>query len=523
MNSLLLQQLRSDLIEADYSLAALAALWGSQAEGARRRGVFRPAERALEERQPGALRTLGRLFQLGAGVSATELDAALPLLGSSGAAELGLAAPDTAGTFHALLSLNPVTLPAPGGGGQELEFWIISDLDDELRRGPAKPDHVMGVGGATRSLIAQLPSVPNGATFDLGTGCGIVALFLADAGAESVIASDISTRALSIARMNVALNDTGGMAERIEFRLGSLFAPVTGSRFDLIVSNPPFVITPRRSDEAARYEYRDGGMTGDELAATVVRAAPAHLADGGALVCLANWETQWGGHGLERVRGWIDDAAVHADAVLDAWVIERDRVEPSQYAETWARDGGARPGQAGFDALLDTWLDDFASRRIVSIGLGAIHVRRPAAATGASVIHVEQATGALVAESLGSSISDAFTAGTVAARMSDTEVLDTRWLVAAHVSEERIHDPGEESPRAITLVTDRPIARRVTADTLLAASVGVCDGELSLLQIADALATLLEVDADAAAEALVAGARELAWLGMLSPVARAAA
>ena len=61
---------------------------------------------------------------------------------------------------------------------------------------------------------------------------------------------------------------------------------------------------------------------------------------------------------------------------------------------------------------------------------------------------------------------------------------------------------------------------QVQADTLLAAAVGACDGELTLGQIADALAQILEVDADACAEALTAGVRELVWFGMLAPAWR---
>jgi hypothetical protein len=201
-------------------------------------------------------------------------------------------------------------------------------------------------------------------------------------------------------------------------------------------------------------------------------------------------------------------------------VIERDRVDPAQYAETWARDGGARPGTDEFERLMGSWLDDFAARRITAIGLGAIRARRCASAGAAerALVEVDRAAGAYAAQDLGGGLAAAFDAGVRAARMSDAEVLATRWLRAEAVVEEREHTPGEEAPRAIRLTTDRPIARRVAADPLIAAAVGVCDGELSLGRIADALATLLEVDADAAAEALVAGFRELAWLGMLAPL-----
>ncbi|WP_206427590.1 hypothetical protein [Leucobacter chromiireducens] len=307
------------------------------------------------------------------------------------------------------------------------------------------------------------------------------------------------------------------MGDAIEFRAGSLFAPVAGEQFDLILSNPPFVITPR-TGEGPVYEYRDGGLVGDALAEAVVTAGPAHLAPGGTLLCLANWETPWGGNGLSRVADWLDAAARDAGPALSAWVIERDRVDPMQYAETWARDGGARPGSAEFDGLLDAWLEDFAARRVVAIGLGAIRIRREALpAEPRLLVHVEQATGALAGAGLGDQLEAAFAAGSAAARMSDAEVLATRWLVSDAVSDERIHAPGAEAPHAITLVTDRPIARRVTADPLLAAAVGASDGDLTLGQIADALAQLLEVDEGAAREAIVSGARELAWLGMLSP------
>src|SRR5690606_15631541 len=110
---------------------------------------------------------------------------------------------------------------------------------------------------------------------DLGTGCGIQAL-LVSRHASRVIATDISERALAFAELNAQLNGV----HNVEFRAGSLFEPVSGEAFDLIVSNPPFVITPRASGAPA-YEYRDGGMVGDALVERFLRAAPAHLAPGG--------------------------------------------------------------------------------------------------------------------------------------------------------------------------------------------------------------------------------------------------
>ncbi|WP_336659309.1 DUF7059 domain-containing protein [Leucobacter sp. USHLN153] len=553
----LVEHLRSDLASAGYGLDAVTALLDEGAEAARHRGVFAPARRAIAQRASAggatdALATLTRLLLLGEALEASEVDAALPTLGAAGAIVLGLAAahgPEEASEsrLRAALSVNPVRIT-------EGEEWIvISDLDDQLRRGPARPDHVMGVGGATRSLLAQAPTDRVASALDLGTGCGIVALHLTRF-ADRVVATDISERALELAEANATLN---GVRGRIDFRRGDRFAPVADEQFELVLSNPPFVITPRETG-APVYEYRDGGLTGDALARSVVESGPAFLAPGGTLLCLANWESPWGANGLGRVREWIEAAAVGAGP-LSAWVIERDRVDPASYAETWVRDGGARPGSDEFERLLGLWLDDFAARRVTAVGLGSVRVRRaeaaaesgvasgigPGAGTDAgsgaetaagagagsgsetnsatsseadagTVVHLDSAAGAIAGHP-GDLLQRAFLVGSATAALPPEEILAIRWVLDPEVREEREHQPGEEAPRAIVLATERPIARRVSADTLLAAAVGACDGELTLAQIADALATLLEVDAEAAADALVASVRELTWFGMLAP------
>ncbi|WP_244303344.1 DUF7059 domain-containing protein [Leucobacter coleopterorum] len=445
MDPELIDLLRADLTSAEYNTAAVTSLLGVTADGARQRGVFTPALRVLKGRETSALATLTRVFLLGETGTAAELDAALPKLGHAGAEQLGLLTGDPdSHHFRAVLSLNPVALEAASGAS---EWWIISDLDDQLRRGPARPDHVMGVGGATRSLITQAPSGKVGSALDLGTGCGIVALHLAcelvDVADAKIVATDISERALMLACANARLN---GQQDRIEFRQGSLFEPVDGERFDLILSNPPFVITPQNQPaDTERYEYRDGGMRGDDLVAGVVSDAPKHLTVGGTLLCLANWECPWGVDGLERAQEWIAGPQDRAEHVA-AWVIERDRIEPAQYAETWARDGGARPGSEAFDTLMTGWLDDFAERNVVAIGLGSIRLQRLDMNNSCSAsIHVERAGGPFSPDA-GEVLQSAFKAATRVAQMSDAQLLETRWLLDSGVTEEREHQPGR-NPR----------------------------------------------------------------------------
>ena len=93
----------------------------------------------------------------------------------------------------------------------------------------------------------------------------------------------------------------------IEFRLGSLYEPVAGETFDQIVTNPPFVITPR-VEGVPEYEYRDGGMIGDGIVEAVIRGAAAHLAPDGVAQLLGNWEYRGSVHAFDRVGSWLDSA-----------------------------------------------------------------------------------------------------------------------------------------------------------------------------------------------------------------------
>ena len=76
------------------------------------------------------------------------------------------------------------------------------------------------------------------------------------------------------------------MAPGIEVRAGWFFDPVRDETFDLITTNPPFVISPATG---TRLVYRDSGLPGDEVVRHVVSNGPAHLTEGGWLQVLANW------------------------------------------------------------------------------------------------------------------------------------------------------------------------------------------------------------------------------------------
>ena len=572
MTSVLIGRLRADLAAANFSVTALTGLWGVEADAALNRNQRVPAQRgliALRDRltrvEPSA--TLAELFVLGLPVDHADLVAALPALTVAGAEELGLVstlapASGSPARVRPLVELRPYSFLDEFGADS---WWIVSDLGELALGHPLGESHVLGIGGASRTLSGLIMPAPAGRVLDLGTGCGIQAMH-ASRHAEHVVATDISKRALELAALNAALNGI----TTIEFRLGSLFEPVAGERFDHIISNPPFVITPR-TPGVPSYEYRDGGMVGDALVEAVVRGAADHLNPGGVAQLLGNWEYRGAGpaasvtDAFTRLESWLgapgtvepgpvepvpfdgvspserpgapgigavdrsipsngtEPGALADAAPLDAWVIEREVQLPSEYAETWIRDGGTRPG-ADFDRLYTAWLDDFTARDVTRVGFGYLLLRRPAApgaAQHAPLRRFERLPDALGHNptGLGSHLAACLAAHDWQAATHDALLLRAHLSVASDVTEERHFWPGQDDPTLMTLHQGGGFGREVALDTALAALVGACDGDLSVGAIIGALVQLLDADESALTAELLPRVRGLLDDGFLLPPA----
>ncbi|MGV9194200.1 DUF7059 domain-containing protein [Microbacterium sp. MC2] len=511
------RSLRADLAAAGYTADAVRDAWGPIADEAVGHGLHGPALTALGDRSD-AVATLCRLLFLGVPVEADAVAAALPVGGIGALVRLGLARVDEGlvvplalvrpQDYAGAVRRHPERSDTADAGGQ---WWIASDLDEAALRGALPVGHVLGVGGASLTLAGlQLPTA--GRVLDVGTGCGIQAL-RARLDADGVVATDISERALRFTALNALLNEVDG----IETHHGSLFEPVAGEHFDRVVSNPPFVITPRVEGVPA-YEYRDGGMAGDDLVAAFVSGVGDVLAPGGVAQLLGNWEYRDGADGLDRVRAWVEAAAVP----LDAWVVEREVLDPLGYAELWVRDGGTAPGSPDYARLVEAWLADFAARGVTAIGFGYLLLRRPASAP--SLARYERITQP-VSGPLGPHLRDALAAWDRVQALDDAALSRAVLTVAGDVTEARHHVPGAEAPQVIELRQGGGFGRVIDADPALAALVGACDGDLPVGLLIDAIAELLEVDAGALRAELLPRVRELLFTGFLTaaPDASAAA
>ena len=512
--------LRADLLEAGWGVKVVATLLGEAADAALRREIRLPALRSVRaslaagtDSSPVAVLTA--LFMLGEPVLATALDAALPRTGAAGAAGIGLVGePDEAGYVRARVDLRPHEAVDDAG---EIRWWVASDLGELVTGRALAPDHVLGIGGAGLTLAGLTPRTRVRSALDLGCGCGIQTLYLLRH-AEHVVATDVSERALSFTAFNAALAGvcvtgdpdagSGGGGGRLELLQGSLLEPVAGRRFDLIASNPPFVLTPPAVREAGLplMEYRDaGGPVLPEL----VAGLREHLEPGAAAVMLGNWEHRDADSWREAVATWIPEG-------LDGWVIEREVQDPVEYATMWLRDGGLtlERDAEGFDAALGAWIDDFEVRGVQGVGFGYLIVHRPLRPRDPWRLLEEVTTSGQGV--LGHHVAEVLEVRERLAGLDDDAVADLRPVLAPDVTEERHLIPGAAEPTVILLRQGGGLGRTIRASTAVAALAGVADGELSVGQIASAVVALTGEDAIGLRAEMVEATRHLITVGFLT-------
>lgn len=317
---------------------------------------------AMHRGEPAAVRyatsdgsTLSRLirvFILRDPVPATEL---ADLVGASLATRLldaGAAVADHHGTVQLVLDIRPHVIVGDNR-------WVFSDADAAMTEHVPGPEHVLGVGAASLSLLQSTPVTPVGSVLDLGTGSGVQALGQVGV-AEVVTATDLHPRALDLAEATFT-----GAGAQVELLEGPWFEPVAGRRFDRIVANPPFVV----GLPEVGHVYRDSGLNLDGASELVVSQAPEYLAEGGTAHLLAAWVHTHTQSWAARVASWLPDRGVAA------WIIERDVVDPAHYVGTWLRDESLDPRSPGAAERTEAWLSHFAEHGVTGIGFGFVAIR----------------------------------------------------------------------------------------------------------------------------------------------------
>ena len=343
-------------------------------------------------------------------------------------------------------------------------------------RGGLPQDYVMGVSPSSLVLAGMTVRGANETTLDLGSGCGIQAI-LASPHSRRVVGVDCNSRANGVARFNAGLNGISN----VEFREGDMFAPVEGETFDLIVSNPPFIISPEN-----RHMFLNSGMEDDGICRKVVKQSPRFLNEGGYCVLNANWAVLEDEDWRARLANWF------ADTGCDGLVFQQDTRDLGDYAAGLIEVGN--DDGVEYMKIFDRWMDYYAKRRITGIGQGVIVMRR---ASGRPNWFAVEPAPASIAFPSGEDVKLFVKLRTFLHSLrSEKDLLDSHLKLAPNV---RLDQTCEVSDGAWRPVSGR--VRRVggleylgALDGPSAVALGQWDGTLSLKDCLSQLAAAMKTD-----------------------------
>jgi methylase of polypeptide subunit release factors len=360
---------------------------------------------------------------------------------------------------------------------------------------PAHPpaDLVLPIGPSGKYLASLTMRRPIQTALDLGCGCGIQALFIGKH-AQTVTAIDINPRATALTRLNAALNEV----VNVEVLAGNYFEPLGDRRFDWIVANPPYVISPDK-----QYIYRDSGVPGDENVWKLIRNSTKHLTEGGQALIMAHWMH------LED-ESWENPFSARLDhSGVDAWLIHHQSMTPEEYANTWIGKD-IKKNLRRFEQVKKRWLNWYRSRDIERIAGGVIALRRRSGAKNwICAVHTRK----ILSEPLGEHVQELFEAQDYLAKLGTPRDLLPKKL---HSWNLKVEETQSEPVQACT-TSGFLFQQKLRSAT--AAVLGHLDGCKNLGLAVDIAARKLAVEPASIQEPVAEDIYQLISLGMLKPEA----
>lgn len=470
-----LRTFREILSASGYTEQGLRDLFGSS-NPELEHGIFRTVGNSREER---ALSAFATLFFFGAPIEKQRAREALAPLRLADLAEMGLLSED-----NKLVHPNFLVMPHQS---------LILAAD----RGVTRKDYVERVDEASRTSSYLTVRRPVSSALDLGTGCGIQAL-MAARHCSRVTAVDINERALQFADFNAQLNGFNNL----EYLTGSWCDPVADRKFDLIVANPPYVISPE-----TEFLFRDSGQPGDAICRQVITDAAAHLDEGGFATILCNWVYDTEKFWSVPLAEWVDESG------CDALLLHYGSDDAATYATRWNR-GLLRTDPKGFEVKLGRWLDYYRSLGIDTIAYGAVILRKR---TGSAnrVYTIDVPTGP--SGESGDHILRIFAARDLLASAAHEKLLDHVFkLVEGHRLDQVLNYKNSQySTQPAVMRLAHSIGLEGTVDERALGVLFACDGRRTLRQAIGEASDQLRLEAHELTEPSLAMIGRLLELGLV--------
>jgi methylase of polypeptide subunit release factors len=430
---------------------------------------------------------LVRLFWLGRAVPEAALHEALPGLNVEELHAVGL------------LNHRNGVVQANARLGPYHELLVAGDFEPGIHRN-LPPDHVLGVSAASMTLASLTVRRKIKRALDLGTGAGIQA-FLTARHADHVTATDTNPRALNFARFNALLNGIND----IEWREGNLYEPAADRQFDLIVCNPPFVISPE-----SRFAFRDAGLPGDAVSEQVVRGAGPRLTEGGFASILFNWHHQDDDDLETRPRAWV------AGSGCDTLLVCFKSMDSLTYAADWLQTSIGR-STPEYGRCLDEWMAYYHEMGIRRISAGIVIMRRRDTQKNwfrAHSVGTGRCTG-----SAGRQIERIFAAEDLLQSLDDDRrLLEHRLLFDEHhrLEHQLSVEDGRWVVRAERLCASEGLPFAGNADAYIAKLLAGCDGRRTLRELVAEVGESVKTDSEKLTAGCLTVVRKLMQSGFLS-------
>jgi methylase of polypeptide subunit release factors len=341
---------------------------------------------------------------------------------------------------------------------------------------PESSDAVLWPNPSTRLLQYFSVQRYSSHTLDLGAGCGILGILAAPYSGK-ITSTDLNPCAAEFTQFNACLNGI----DSIECLTGDTFEPVAGRRFDLILANPPFFVTPMSGDM-----YCESGMELDNYCRRVVREAAGQLNEDGFFQAVVEWVQVAGQPWQDRIAGWTEASG------CDAWVLRTYVRDAAGYARERIRETFPF---ANYSEQLGLWMDYYRKHQVEEIHGGVMAMRRRA---GSNWLRLEDAPVAAT-RSFGDLVLDTFdTQDVLHSRPSDAALLAMRPRLGERAELDEVYriEAGRWSRASLHLRIGGAVPSHCAVEREVAGFLVGCDGSRTLAELAAELADRLSVDPD---------------------------
>jgi methylase of polypeptide subunit release factors len=343
---------------------------------------------------------------------------------------------------------------------------------------------------------------------DIGTGSGFLATLLAPF-CERVTAIDVNPAAIRAAEFNARWNGLNN----ISFRAGNLLKPVRGQRFDLIVCNPPFLITPIPATFSSRYLFKHSGLPGDTFCINLAREASQLLEEGGYFHMILQWEessdSAWSSNLEESF----------SDLGCDVWAARIMTVTAEQYVTEWI-DGLSEMEKPDAETLTQQARQYFQEKNVATTSMGVLTLRR--ASHRKNYLWFDEAPDDRL-EPYGESVAALFDVRTQIEEHGDAGLLRQKLQVSPHLTllQTSRLEKREWMPSASELSLTSGLKYSFSdVDAQLLELLAFFDGKLTVKQVVGQLNIEYPMANDLV-EINLPKIRELLWYGFLVPADQA--